>query len=216
MNPEQTENNQNSEPASGAPNAVPGSEQQTVPVSNSTNTPATTNVSTPTNLATTTSVSKSKNKNKLLSSLLLVALVVALFSTGFYIVGKHGQRVIIKAPTPPPITLPRQTILVSNCVPGLGKEYIIPNDIPTGPIYYTENKKVIAVEYDYKAVDIYLNPNLLSNAIIPLTKDYQIAGFTTKIGSLDAASAEVAQNDQIQLIMYVVSKAEAQKITCPT
>ena len=234
MNPETTENNQDSSDvpsgavpteqidsnATSAPANVVASETESMQPSTTSPSTANAPISTTPNSSSASPQKTSKPSNRaglrIFSSFVLVLFLLIIFSSTFYFIGKHGQKVIIKAPTPPPITLPKQTILVSNCVAGLGKEYIIPSDIPTGPIYYTQNRKVIAVEYNYKAVDIYLNPQLLSNAIIPLTKNYQISSFTTSIGSLAASSTQEAQNDQIQLTMYVVPKAVAQKITCPS
>jgi hypothetical protein len=134
--------------------------------------------------------------------------------TGAYMYGKHGQKIIIRRPTPPPVTLPPQTIVVTDCVPGLGKQYVLPKDIPNGPIYNVVNSKVIAVEYNYKAVDLFVNPNRLSETIIPLTKNYQVDHFTTSIGELKGGTTAEAQQVPVRLIMYVVPQAEADAITC--
>lgn len=100
-------------------------------------------------------------------------------------------------------------------MPGLGKQYVIPKDIPNGPIYDVKNSKVIAVEYNYKAIDLFINPDRLSNTILPLTKSYQITNFTTTIGDLKGGTAQDSQNVPVHLTIYVVSKAEAKSITCP-
>jgi hypothetical protein len=91
---------------------------------------------------------------------------------------------------------------------------VLPKDIPNGPIYNVVNSKVIAVEYNYKAVDLFVNPNRLSETIIPLTKNYQVDHFTTSIGELKGGTTAEAQQVPVRLIMYVVPQAEADAITC--
>lgn len=157
---------------------------------------------------------KHKSRRKRFAWGLLFLIILVASSLGSYYVGKSNERVIIRAPIPPPITLPPQAVVVKDCVPGLGKQYILPKDIPNGPIYDVENSKVIAVEYNYKAIDLFTNPNRLSNTIIPLTKHYQLTHFTTVIGDLKGGTAADVQQVPIHLTMYVASKAEAAKITC--
>ncbi len=164
-----------------------------------------------------TAVAPPKKRNHKILKLLECAAIIALIIgaiVGAYFYGKHGERVVIRPPSPPPITLPPQAIVVTDCVPGLGKQYVLPKDIPNGPIYNVKNSKVIAVEYNYKAGDIFINPNRLSETIIPLTKNYQVDHFTTSIGELKGGTAAQAQEVPIRLIMYVVPAAEADAITC--
>lgn len=153
---------------------------------------------------------------KIIKVVALVGLVVLCLASiaGAYVIGKHGQRVIVRRPAPPPITLPPQAIVFTECVPGLGKQYGLPKDIPNGPIYNVKNSKVIAVEYNYKAVDLFLNPNRLSDTIIPLTKNYQVDHFTSSIGELKGGSAAEAQQVPVRLIMYMVPQSEADTISC--
>lgn len=163
---------------------------------------------------TTDSGRQSSKKIKLVFAAMLLFTIFC--STTAYFIGKHGQHVVYRIPTPPPVTLPPQAIVVKECVPGFGKQYVIPKDIPNGPIYDVYNSKVIAVEYNYKAVELFLNPDKLSKTVVPFSKNYQIDSFTTSIGELKAGSIEQAQNVPIHLVMYVVPKKEAQKITCNT
>lgn len=147
--------------------------------------------------------------------MLLMLLAVAGSIFGAYLYGKRGVRIVERAPTPPPVTLPPQAIVVTECVAGLGKQYVLPKDIPNGPIYNVKNSKVIAVEYNYKAADLFLNPNRLSETVIPFTKNYQVDHFTTSIGELKGGGTEAqVQQVPIRLIMYVVPKEEADAITC--
>jgi hypothetical protein len=156
------------------------------------------------------------SQGKLNPKLIMLILLFIVCVVSAFLVGKHGQHVVYRLPPAPPITLPPQAVVVADCVAGLGKQYVIPKDIPVGPIYDVKNSKVIAVEYNYKAVDLFINPDRLSNTVIPLTKNYQIDHFTTTIGDLKGGSAQDAQNVPVHLTMYVVSKAEANNIKCPS
>ncbi len=154
-----------------------------------------------------------RKKLKILLIFLLVCLIVG-GVVGAYLIGKRGQRIIYQRPTPPPVTLPAQAIVVTDCVKGLGKQYVLPKDIPNGPIYNVKNSKVIAVEYNYKAGDLFINPNRLSETVIPLTKNYQVDHFTTSIGELKGGTEAEVQQVPIRVIMYMVPKAESDAITC--
>lgn len=164
---------------------------------------------------------QSKAKTRILSkpililwALLLVLLFAASTATA-YVLGRRGQKVIIKPPDVLPITLPPEAVVISECVPGHGKRYILPKDIPNGPIYNVKDSKVIAVEYIYKASELYTNPDRLSNTVVPFMKNYKTDHFVTNLGKLKTGDLEEVRNVPIHLTMFVVPKSEAQKITCP-
>jgi len=106
--------------------------------------------------------------------------------------------------------LPPQAVVVANCVPGRGKQYIIPKDIPVGPIYDVENSKVIAIEYNLDLAQVESNPDTFSNAIIGLTQNYP----ADHIILSPATTGANASPSNVHLIMFVVTKAEANNITC--
>jgi hypothetical protein len=177
-------------------------------------TPVTTATATP-----TAGMPKKPFMTKIQAAIILVVVLFVASNTAAFFIGKHGQQIIYRKPIPPPITLPAQAIVVNQCVPGLGKQYVIPKDIPHGPIYDVLNSKVIAVEYNYKAQDVFLDPNRLSNTIIPFVRNYQIDHFITTLGldQLKASSTLAdAQSLPIHIVMYIVSSKDAAKITCPT
>jgi hypothetical protein len=159
---------------------------------------------------TSTQPTKKKRSLKFKIGVVLVVVLVGLAISAAYMVGKHNERVVIETPPPQPINLPPQAVVVANCVPGRGKQYIIPKDIPGGPIYDVENSKVIAIEYNLNLNDLESNPNTFSDAILKLTKDYPVNHFS--IVPVTPKSGESLQS--IHLIMFVVSKAESAKITC--
>jgi hypothetical protein len=108
-------------------------------------------------------------------ALVLALLMLFCVATGTaYFVGKNHQLVIIKAPDRPPINLPTQTVVVANCTVGYGKQYILPKDIPVGPIYDVVNSKVIAIEYNFAVSDLLTNSDAFSDPILKITRDYPV------------------------------------------
>jgi hypothetical protein len=155
---------------------------------------------------------KPKHKHKILMILVIVFLLLFFAGSvyGAYRVGKGHKVVIIKAPTAQPINLPPQAVVLADCVIGRGKQYILPKDIPAGPIYDVENNKVIAVEYSLNINSIQSNPEYLSDAILKLTRDYPVDHFSL----VPVAPKQGQSLSDFHLIMFIVTKAESAKITC--
>lgn len=147
---------------------------------------------------------------------ILIGILVLFFGlavTGAYLFGKHHERIIVQKPPAQPINLPPQTVLVSDCVPGRGKQYILPKDIPLGPVYDVNNNKVIAVEYTFKASDLFVNGSKLSDTLIPFFKgNYQTEYFTITPGTLQAGQSQA--DTPINVAIFVVPKSESSGIKC--
>lgn len=145
---------------------------------------------------------------------LIVFVIIILFAgsiiAAFYI-GK-AKRELVPYVYSQPISLPPQAIVVSSCTVGRGKQYIIPKDIPIGPIYDVVNNKVIAIEYTIDINALLSDPNTFSNTLLLLTKNYSVDHFTV----VPAAPQPGSTDENIHLIMFVVSKAKAASITCGT
>lgn len=180
----------------------------TIPVQN---TPVIQPSVSPPNIAPSPPASK-KPKRKIIIFAVIV-LVLMLFAGsvyGAYVVGKGDKEIITVAPKPKPLSLPPQAVVLAECVIGRGKQYILPKDIPAGPIYDVVNNKVIAVEYSLNVSSIQSNPEYLSDAILKLTRDYPVDHF-----SLAPVTPKQGQPiSDFHLIMFIVSKDEAAKITC--
>ena len=91
----------------------------------------------------------------------VIVLLVAIISggSGFW-VGRSLMRPM--APTtvvPAVITLPPAATIASTCVVGLGKQYILPADVPNGPIYNVVDGKVIGLEMMFNAAEIKADPS---------------------------------------------------------
>jgi hypothetical protein len=154
-----------------------------------------------------------KPKGKKSKKILLIVFLVILFigsTTGAYLFGRSNERIVVKEVEIKPLNLPPQAVLLEECTVGRGKQYILPKDIPIGPIYDVVNNKVVALEYNLNLKDIESNPDSLSNTILQLTRDYPVDHFSL----VPAPVKEGEGLENILLIMFVVSKEEAKAITC--
>jgi len=151
---------------------------------------------------------------KLPTKIMLAAFVAVLLLgavAGFsYQTGKNNvPKPVVEAPKP--INLPKEATLVSECTPGRGKQYIEPKDIRAGgPMYDVKNDKVIAIEYTLGLQALATNSDQFSSTILKLTKNYPVDHL-----SVVPEPPKPGDTDQyLHLIMFVVSKAEANSITC--
>lgn len=194
-----------------------GLSQPTVP--NDISVPVATQPTPSINPASTVAQTKPDKPAKLGRKLFLIVIIFVLLvaaSATSYIFGKRNERIVYRPPEQPLISLPPEATIMNECVKGAGKQYVIPKDLPTGPIYDVHNGKVIAVEYNYKAVTLLAEPTKLSDTIMPLTKNYKIDHFTTSVAETKKSSLTLSevQNLPIHVIFYVVPQAEADSITC--
>lgn len=156
---------------------------------------------------------KPKKQKKSMKKIILIILAVLLFAgavTGAFFLGKSKQKIVIKPPALQPINLPPQAVVIANCVEGRGKQYILPENIPEGPIYDVQNSKVVAIEYNLSLSKIQSDPDSLSNTILDLARKYPVDHF-----SLVPATTKSDQPlEDIHLIMFVVTKEESKAIKC--
>ncbi len=156
-------------------------------------------------------VKNSKSKLRGIAKVVLLIIVIVGLCGGAYLFGKHHERVVVRAPSPLPINLPPQAVVLNACVAGRGKQYIIPKDIPTGPIYDVLDSKVIAVEYNLNIQQLFSDSDTFSNAILGITKNYSVDHFSLLPAG---ATSATSQPTSIHLIMFTVSKSVANAITC--
>jgi hypothetical protein len=151
-----------------------------------------------------------KSHFKLILGIIIVLILFGAATTAAFYVGKHKRIVVIAAVKKNPINLPPQAIVISQCTPGRGKQYIIPKDIPNGPIYDVQNSQVIAIEYVLGFKALLSNSDAFSNTILQLTARYPVDHFTI----LPVPPKPTDTDQYIRLIVFVVSKTEANSITC--
>ena len=133
------------EPAADQPSVdqpAPEAPVESFPVSDAVSTPEQTqNTATTDNAAPQTPKPvvgpKGYKMKRFLKGALLVVVVASLVG-GAFVLGKNHQKVVIQAPAAQPVNLPPQAVVLTACVQGRGKQYVIPKDIPNGPIYDEE------------------------------------------------------------------------------
>jgi len=160
------------------------------------------------------------NKNGIKTALIFV-LIIALLAGSSFGAFLYGKQVANKANDKKneeakaykkPINLPKETIVLNECVPGRGKQYIETKNIPVGPIYDVRNSEVIAIEYSLGVNGLLKNPDQFSKTLLALTTDNPVDHFDIVLQRPKAGDTD----QMISLIMFVVSKDEAAKITCGT
>lgn len=154
-----------------------------------------------------------KRSTRLKTILILFGIIILLAGTaaGAYVLGRGDKEIVYKEREPKSLDLPPQAVVMTECVPGRGKQYILPQDIPKGPIYDVHDGKVVAIEYRIVIKDVESDPNQLSNTILGLTRDYPVDHFSM-VPEIANSNNPV---ESFHLAMFVVPKEEANKISCP-
>jgi hypothetical protein len=204
---------QSPEPSSNPTVTTPTTTPTTTATEAPLDSPAQTPIDTPSVDTSSSIPPKLKTKKPHFKPIVGIIILVVLFgaaTTAAFYVGKHKRIVVVAAVKKNPISLPPQAIVISQCTPGRGKQYIIPADIPDGPIYDVKNSQVIAIEYILGVNAIISNSNSFSSTILQLTTRYPVDHFTV----LPLPPKPGDTDEYIRLIVFVVSKAEANSITC--
>lgn len=150
-----------------------------------------------------------------LKALLLVTVLVITYlgsAAAAYYLGTKSKsndvaQLAVKANS---IQLPKEAIVTAECTPGRGKQYIIPKDIPVGPIYDVKDGNVIAIEYLISLSSLLLQADTFTDKITELTKAYTVDHF-----KLVPTPARAGENEQyVHLIMFIVPKSVSESITC--
>ena len=160
---------------------------------------------------------KSGIKTALISVLIIALLAGSSFGaflygkqTGEQTANKANDKKNAEAAAPKRIDLPKETIVLNECVVGRGKQYIETKNIPVGPIYDVQKSEVIAIEYSLGVNGLLKNPDQFSKTLLALTTDNPVDHFDIVLQKPKAGDTD----QMISLIMFVVSKEEAAKITC--
>ncbi len=100
---------------------------------------------------------KSKKPKKLIQIFTFLFIFLLFCGISYYV----GTKKTIKQSTAPTasenaveLSVPKDATVSEVCVDGRGKQYISPQDIPTGPIYDVFKSKIVALEFLVKYADI--------------------------------------------------------------
>lgn len=184
------------------------------PVENNTNTiqpEQTPQVTQPT--STPPAPNSTKTGGSKIVMLVAVLILVAAVGVGGYLLGskksqstKTSTTMQTTTPTTVPFTVPKDATVASDCVDMRGKQFILPKDIPDGPIYDMYNSKVVAIEYVVNFDEVTSTPQKFANLLPGGTFDH------LTIMPMDAHAGVNVKH--VHVIAYTIPAKDAEAIKC--
>jgi hypothetical protein len=147
-----------------------------------------------------------KKPKKILWISVVLMLIVGASAASYYI---GTQK---KTPEPQPdvrveTVVPQDATVSAECVSGRGKQYILPKDIPMGPIYDVSNGKVVAIEYLIDFSELKSMPEKYTNLGVETSQHDHVA--------IIAVSPHAGLNkEHFHLVNYFITPEQAAAITC--
>lgn len=163
-------------------------------------------------ISTSPTPNKSKSLLHLLSALLLILLIAAIAYIA-YSYGKSQSKPATAAvntmsnmTTTANITVPNGATLLEQCVPGLGAQYVMPKNIPEGPIYNVYKGKVVGIEY-MDDLSLLTSPSEISTLGLMGAK-YDHVNISLMLGHAGL------QTNHYMLDFMFITKSQASMIKC--
>lgn len=155
----------------------------------------------------------SSRKFKRLLIIICLILIIGLATGAGYIYGKRSVKTVSASNTSlmsmaaSLLKVPQGATIMEQCVAGLGTQYILPKDIPDGPVYNVYQGKVIGIEYMINLASIEKLNTAVTN--LPLfNKGYD----HINIMSMAAHAGFPVPHYQVDVMMVPTSFTN--KITC--
>jgi hypothetical protein len=150
-------------------------------------------------------------KSDFVKPLVILGMVVllALSSGGGYVLGTHKSKAS-NAPVNSDtsmVSVPKDATATSECLANRGKQYILPKDIPDGPIYDVHDGKVIAIEYLVGLKELTDTPNQFKNLLLH-------SGQYDHITILPMDPHAGLNEFHFHVVSYMVPESEVNMITC--
>lgn len=137
--------------------------------------------------------------------------VLLLVATGAssYLLGKHAAKPATMATTAQQtvMAVPKDATVIEQCTPGFGTQYVLPKDIPGGPVYNVYQGKLIGIEY-MTALTSASNPDLMLKDLPLFTQKYDHVDIMT----MPAHAGFPSPHYQVDVMMVPTSVSS--KITC--
>lgn len=105
------------------------------------------------------------------------------------------------------LTVPEGATVIAECAKGRGKQYVLPKDIPQGPVYNVYNGKVIGIEYMLGQQDVLSSKDYLDLPLQGVKYDHINIGLLSKGHS-------GYPDPHYHVDIFTISHEEALKITC--
>lgn len=138
--------------------------------------------------------------------LLAAGIAYAAFAVGFSRGHTAGRNDQVAASDAVAIKVPEHATMVAQCAVGEGTQYVLPSDIPQGPIYNVWNNKVTGIEF------------MLAESKIAANKTLDLALKNQKYDHIDvmyeAAGHAGFTEPHYHIVLSMVSYSDEQKITC--
>jgi hypothetical protein len=142
----------------------------------------------------------------LVGLLLLASAGYALYKVGNSRGYKNGQKAMSAEMSAQTIKIPQNATMVAQCAVGEGTQYVLPSDIPQGPIYNVWNNKVTGIEF------------MLAQSKIAANKTLDLALKSQKYDHIDvmyeAAGHAGFTEPHYHIVLSMIPFSDEQKITC--
>lgn len=138
--------------------------------------------------------------------LLVASMTYAAFAVGFSRGHTAGRNDQVAASDAIAIKVPEHATMVAQCAVGEGTQYVLPSDIPQGPIYNVWNNKVTGIEF------------MLAESKIAANKTLDLALKNQKYDHIDVMYEEAGHagftEPHYHIVLSMISYSDEQKITC--
>jgi hypothetical protein len=136
-------------------------------------------------------------------------LLIAAIGTGGYLLGKHTAKPTTMSTTAQQtaMTVPKDATVIEQCSPGFGTQYVLPKDIPGGPVYNVYQGKLIGIEY-MTALTTSTDPDLMLKDLPLYAQKYDHIDIMT----MPAHAGFPKPHYQVDVMMVPTSVSS--KITC--
>lgn len=164
----------------------------------------------PQNATSAPSLTSGSTKRSFKPALLACICLLLLAGVGFgsYVAGKHSVKPMMTPEvTATAMKIPMGATIIEQCEPGLGTQYILPKDIPDGPVYNVYQGKVIGIEYMTPLSQMSKHDLNLNNLPLSNQKFDHI-----NIMTMEAHAGMPELHYQVDVMM--VPDSVAKKITC--
>ena len=132
--------------------------------------------------------------------------IVAAYHSGNSRGYKSGKSAQTMAVTAAALKVPANATMIAQCTPGEGTQYVLPANIPQGPIYNVWNGKVTGLEYMLGASEI---ANMKTQNLSLMSQQYNHIDVM-----YEAAGHAGFTEPHYHMILSFIPYSEEQKITC--
>lgn len=144
----------------------------------------------------------------LFGALIILALVVlGAYSEGYDRGKSQKKQVSAAQASAETLKVPAGATIIAQCAKGRGTQYVLPKDIPHGPVYNVYQGKVIGLEYMIGKDDLADNKSFLSLPLFNTNYDH------IDVGLLSQGHAGYPE-PHYHVDLYNVTPAQSAAITC--